>query len=159
MLERRRRGNYKLSRIRRDNGKLTQQTTEEGRTLSRKPRRHSWNFCRQRIWKRSRYSELCRKAGIHRTTFHASYDGLHCIADSIKRKLEDSVKDFYRQESHDFTQFLHVKDYQDVYRTYFKLGYDDRYGIVDYDREIASRCFGDRFFRCHIEFFKAGLTR
>lgn len=105
-------------------------------------------------------SELCRKAGINRTTFYASYDGLHSIADSIRKKLEDSMRIYYKHESHDFTQlFQHVKKNQDLYRTYFKLGYDDRYDIVDYDREIASRCFGNRFVHYHIEFFKAGLTK
>lgn len=105
-------------------------------------------------------SELCRKAGINRTTFYANYDGLHSIADSIRKKLEESMRIYYKHESHDFTHlFQHVKENQDFYRTYFKLGYDDRYDIVDYDREIASRCFGNRFVRYHIEFFKAGLTK
>lgn len=111
-------------------------------------------------------SQLCREAGINRTTFYACYDGLHDIADSIRSKLEDNMKELYRDEikngynSNDYLKlFRHIKDNQILYRTYFKLGYDNQYRIFVYDTNLAARHFGNKFIKYHMEFFRAGLTR
>ena len=55
-------------------------------------------------------------------------------------------------------RFRHIRDNQIFYRTYFKLGYDNRCRIVAYDEERARREFGGRFVEYHMEFFKSGLT-
>ncbi len=111
-------------------------------------------------------SQLCKKAGVNRTTFYACYDGLYDIADSIRNKLEDNIKDIYRDEienkmnSNDYLKlFKHIKDNQIFYRTYFKLGYDNQYQIIAYDSELAKEHFGNKFIEYHMEFFRAGLTR
>ena len=103
-------------------------------------------------------SQLCKKAGINRTTFYACYDNLHDIADSIRRELEDNMIAMYkeeiesRQSRSDYLRlFRHIKDNQIFYRTYFKLGYDSTKAAEEY--------FDNKFIEYHMEFFRAGITR
>lgn len=111
-------------------------------------------------------TELCKKAGVNRTTFYANYDGIHSIADSIRTKLEENMNTIYHDEitkgynSNDFLKlFKDIKDNQIFYRTYFKLGYDNQYRIFKYDRALASLFFKDKYVEYHMEFFKAGISR
>lgn len=55
--------------------------------------------------------------------------------------------------------FQHIAQNQIFYRTYFKLGYDEKYKILTYDYELAQKHFGDCLIEYHMEFFKSGLTR
>ncbi len=55
--------------------------------------------------------------------------------------------------------FQHIKDNQIFYRTYFKLGYDEKYKILQYHSNLAQKYFDDSFIEYHIEFFKSGMTR
>ena len=48
---------------------------------------------------------------------------------------------------------------QFFYRTYFKLGYDEKHKILAYDYRLAEKHFHNRFVEYHMEFFKSGLTR
>ena len=43
-------------------------------------------------------SQLCKKAGINRTTFYSCYDGLYDVADSIRNKLESNMSELYKEE-------------------------------------------------------------
>ena len=111
-------------------------------------------------------SHLCKKAGINRTTFYACYDGLHDIADSIRRELEDNMAEMYRDEienrksRNDYLKlFRHIKDNQSLYRTYFKLGYDTQLKDFGYEATAAAEYFDNKFIRYHSEFFRAGITR
>ncbi len=54
--------------------------------------------------------------------------------------------------------FRHIRDHQMLYRTYFKLGYDDNYHIIAFDKELAEEHFQNRFIKYHMEFFRAGIT-
>ena len=45
------------------------------------------------------------------------------------------------------------------YKTYFKLGYDEKYEILKYDDMLAKKYFDDQFVEYHMEFFRGGLTR
>lgn len=113
-----------------------------------------------------RVSDICKGAGLNRTTFYANYADLYDLADSIRDKLETSLSQMYREEiasgfnSNDYLKlFRHIKENPLFYRTYFKLGYDDNYKIVLYDTELAQKHFQDRFIDYHMEFFKSGLTK
>lgn len=113
-----------------------------------------------------RVSDICKQAGINRTTFYANYTDLYDLADSIRDKLENNLADLYGEEiatgwnSHDYLKlFRHIKENQIFYRTYFKLGYDNNYKIVVYDTELAKQHFQNRFIDYHMEFFKSGLTK
>lgn len=111
-------------------------------------------------------SDICKLAGLNRTTFYANYTDIFALADSIRDKLEGSLAELYKEEiargfnSNDYLKlFRHIKDNQIFYRTYFKLGYDDNYKIVNYDTELAKQHFQNRFINYHMEFFKSGLTK
>lgn len=110
-------------------------------------------------------SQLCKQAGVNRTTFYANYTDIYALADSIRDKLEAGLAELYQEEiasginSNDYLKlFRHIQANQMFYRTYFKLGYDNNYKIIAYDTELAQRHFQNRFIRYHMEFFKSGLT-
>lgn len=110
-------------------------------------------------------SDICKRAALNRTTFYANYTDIYELADSIREKLESSIDELYDDEikskknSNDFLKlFRHISENQLLYKTYFKLGYDNNYKILRYDTELAHRHFGNRFVEYHCEFFKSGLT-
>ncbi|MDO4283852.1 MAG: TetR/AcrR family transcriptional regulator [Eubacteriales bacterium] len=111
-------------------------------------------------------SELCKRAGLNRTTFYANYIDIYGLADTIRDKLENSLQELYESEitqgfnSNDYLKlFRHIKDNQIFYQTYFKLGYDNNYKIITYDVNLARQHFQNRFIEYHMEFFRAGITR
>lgn len=112
-----------------------------------------------------RVSDVCKAAGLNRTTFYANYPDIYGLADSIRDRLENDLANLYREEietgvnSNDYLKlFRHIKENQIFYRTYFKLGYDNNYRIMTYDTELAKKHFQNRFIEYHMEFFKSGLT-
>lgn len=111
-------------------------------------------------------SELCKKAGLNRTTFYANYTDIYDLADSIRDQLESNLHDLYASEitegfnSNDYLKlFQHIQANQIFYQTYFKLGYDDDYQILNYDSALAEQHFQNQFIEYHMEFFKSGLTK
>lgn len=111
-------------------------------------------------------SDICKRAGLNRTTFYANYTDIYGLADAIRDRLEAGLSELYREEittgvnSHDYLKlFRHIQQNQIFYRTYFKLGYDNNYKILAYDASLAEKYFQGRFIQYHIEFFKSGLTR
>jgi len=111
-------------------------------------------------------SDLCKKANLNRSTFYANYIDIYELADTIREKLEDKLAELYKD---DITQgfnsnnylilFRHIQQNQILYQTYFKLGYDEKYKILQYDHDLAKKHFNDRFIDYHMEFFKSGLTK
>ena len=113
-----------------------------------------------------RVSDICKRAGLNRTTFYANYTDIYGLADAIRNKLENEVTDLYEDEitqrfnSHDYLKlFRHIKDNQIFYQTYFKLGYDNEYKVIAYDVNLAREHFHNQFVEYHMEFFKAGITQ
>ena len=111
-------------------------------------------------------SDICKKAELNRSTFYANYVDIFELADTIREKLEAEVSELYKDEitegfnsNNYLLLFQHIKENQIFYRTYFKLGYDEKYRIWQYDYNLAKKHFGDRFIEYHMEFFKSGLTR
>lgn len=111
-------------------------------------------------------SDICKKAGLNRTTFYANYDDIYDLADSIRDKLENSLSEIYHTEindgfnSHNYLKlFNHIKENQGFYKTYFKLGYDNNYKIISFDTNLAKLHFKNRFIEYHMEFFKSGITK
>jgi AcrR family transcriptional regulator len=110
-------------------------------------------------------TDICKSVHLNRSTFYANYTDVYDLADKIRKKLESDLLDLYQDEirerrsSNDFLPlFKHIKINQLFYKTYFKLGYDDRYKIIGYDTDLARKYFGGRFIDYHIEFFRSGLT-
>lgn len=111
-------------------------------------------------------SDICKRAGLNRTTFYANYTDIYGLADAIRDKLEVAVSDLYRDEitqgfnSNNYLKlFRHIKENQIFYQTYFKLGYDNKYKIISYDTDLAKKHFQNQFIGYHMEFFKAGITQ
>lgn len=111
-------------------------------------------------------SDICKKADLNRSTFYANYVDIYELADTIREKLEAEVSELYKDEitegfnsNNYLVLFQHIKENQIFYRTYFKLGYDEKYKIWRYDYNLAKKHFGDRFIEYHMEFFKSGLNR
>ena len=111
-------------------------------------------------------SDICKLAGLNRTTFYANYTDIYGLADAIRDKLENEVSDLYKEEvtqgfnSNDYLKlFRHIKDNQIFYKTYFKLGYDNNYKIFRYDTNLAREHLQNRFIEYHMEFFNAGITQ
>ncbi len=111
-------------------------------------------------------SDICKKTGLNRTTFYANYTDIHDLADSIRRRLETNLAQLYQKEreegynSNDYLKlFRNIYENQEIYSTYFKLGFDDDVRIVAYDTALSKKYFGDKHINYHMEFFRAGITR
>ena len=111
-------------------------------------------------------SDICKKANLNRSTFYANYVDIYELADTIMEKLEARVAELHKDEitqgfnsNNYLVLFQHIAQNQIFYRTYFKLGYDEKYKILTYDYELAQKHFGGRLIEYHMEFFKSGLTR
>ncbi len=109
-------------------------------------------------------SEICKQAGLNRTTFYANYADVYALADSIREKLNAELAEVYADEiqkqyhSYDYLKlFRHIREHQLFYRTYFKLGYEHQIFIEDIKR--GEEDFQSRFLEYHAEFFRAGLTQ
>ena len=111
-------------------------------------------------------SDLCKRAGVNRSTFYANYMDIYDLADKLREKLEGEVAALYEEEmtlgynSNDYLKlFRHIARNQALYQTYFRLGYDEQHRVWYYDTDLAEKHFDNRFITYHIEFFKSGLTR
>ena len=110
-------------------------------------------------------SDICKRAGINRSTFYANYVDLQELADKIVERLEEDVNFLYREEieegfnSNDYLRlFRHIRDNQLFYKTYFKLGYDRHQTIKRYEISHAAEHFDNRFIAYHMAFFKSGFN-
>ena len=67
-------------------------------------------------------SDICKKAGLNRTTFYANYMDIYALADSIRDKLEQNMMELYKEErtvgfnSNNYLKlFQHIKENQIFY--------------------------------------------
>lgn len=110
-------------------------------------------------------TNICKLTNLNRSTFYANYIDIYDLADKVKEKLESEVNLLYNDEvtnkynSHNYLKlFYHIKENQLFYKTYFKLGFDNKYTIFKYDTNLSKEFFNDEFIEYHIEFFKNGLN-
>lgn len=110
-------------------------------------------------------SDICKTAELNRSTFYANYMDIYELADIVRESLEQNLGELYKEEittgfnSNNYLKlFQHIAENPLFYKTYFKLGYDNQYKIVNYDKNLASKHFEDRFIPYHMEFFKNGIT-
>lgn len=107
-------------------------------------------------------SDICKQAGLNRTTFYSNYEDIYALADVVRESLEENLGVLYRDEvvnhynSNDYLKlFRHIAENQMIYKTYFKLGYDNQYKILAYDRELAQKHFEINLFPTTWNFTKA----
>lgn len=110
-------------------------------------------------------SDICAMAQLNRSTFYANYVDLYDLADVVRENLEGNLNELYQDEiktgynSNDYLRlFQHIYHNRLFYETYFKLGYDNQYKIIRYDRALAQKHFDNKFIAYHMEFFKGGIT-
>lgn len=110
-------------------------------------------------------SDICKLAGVNRSTFYANYGDIYVLADTVRENLERNLGELYRDQvvnsfnDNDYLKlFRHIAENPLFYQTYFKLGYDNRYQILAYDKKLAAEHFDNRFIPYHIAFYKSGLT-
>ena len=86
------------------------------------------------------------------------------LADKLRVKLESEFSQLFthRDESTEQTgavkMFKHIKENQLFYKTYFKLGYDEKHKIMIYDTVRAEKDFDNKHIKYHIEFFRNGIN-
>ena len=109
-------------------------------------------------------SDICKGANLNRSTFYANYLDIYDLADKVSKNLEDEFLNLYKFErdnrlrNHDFLKlFIHIKDNQQLYKTYFKLD-NINCNIVGIDTEDAEKYFDMKYIEYNIEFFKSGFN-
>lgn len=113
-------------------------------------------------------SDVCKRAGINRTTFYAHYIDMDDLIDSIyewmMREFLNIFTDEIESEHHSFDflkLFRNIKENQIFYRLYFKLGFDFKQIFLKNGEsfDIAGSYFKDTsHVDYHVEFFSAGIT-
>ena len=105
-------------------------------------------------------TDICKDTGLNRSTFYANFLDIYDLADQLRKKLEN---DFGEQFKHNgqrnaLTMFRHIYNNQLFYKTYFKLGYDEKHQVMTYDIKEAEKYFSNKSIKYHIEFFRNGLN-
>ena len=107
-------------------------------------------------------SDLCKATGLNRSTFYANFEDIYDLADKIRQNLEADFDSHFageRDETQDAVRFFaHIRENQIFYKTYFKLGFDQKLGALRFDTERAEKEFGSKNIKYHIEFFRSGLN-
>lgn len=112
-------------------------------------------------------SDICKEAGLNRSTFYANYVDIYELAEKIRLRLINEMISAYEDErismehSYNFLKlFRHIKENQIFYNTYFKLGFDILADGFPVEEKEIVRWYGKKIDNTayHIEFFKSGLN-
>ncbi|MBQ7113731.1 MAG: TetR/AcrR family transcriptional regulator [Clostridia bacterium] len=108
-------------------------------------------------------SDICKKTELNRSTFYANYIDIYDLADHLREKLEKEFSELFtdedtREATGAVKMFTHIRDNQLFYKTYFKLGYDEKHQIMIYDAKRAASDFDNQYLKYHIEFFRNGIN-
>ena len=105
-------------------------------------------------------TDICKETGLNRSTFYANFIDVYDLADKLREKLEtDFNTQFSEITNRDAkTMFCHIYENQIFYKTYFKLGYDEKHQSYIYDTTRAENDFEGKHIKYHIEFFRNGLN-
>ncbi len=105
-------------------------------------------------------TDICKETGLNRSTFYANFIDIYDLADKLREKLENDFDDIFKENANRDakTMFLHIYENQIFYKTYFKLGYDEKHQSYIYDTIRAENDFLGKNIKYHIEFFRNGLN-
>lgn len=109
-------------------------------------------------------ADLCKETGLNRSTFYANFLDIYDLADKLRTQLEHEFSalfadyDYFNERTGALKMFMHIKENQLFYTTYFKLCYDESHKISIYDSKRAEAEHMDRNVNYHIEFFRSGLN-
>lgn len=109
-------------------------------------------------------SDICKQAGLNRSTFYAHYTDIYDLADKLCKELENEVTHLlvleagWQQSAQEFLKlFRHIRDHQPLYAFYFKLGYEntDRTWYDDRDLQSLPDISAIDY---HVAFFRHGFN-
>lgn len=109
-------------------------------------------------------SEIIQKTQLNRSTFYANYVDIYDLADKTREILENEFSnlfadyDYFNENTGALKMFIHIKENQLFYNTYFKLCYDDKHLVSIYDPKRAEIENVEGNIKYHIEFFRNGLN-
>ncbi len=109
-------------------------------------------------------SDICKKTGLNRSTFYANFIDVYDLADKLRENLENDFNQYFSEEQSSdeknsaLKMFRHIKENQIFYKTYFKLGYDEKHQVLVYDLNRAEKDFDNKYIEYHITFFKNGIN-
>ena len=118
----------------------------------------------ERELKKITVSDLCTATGLNRSTFYANFLDIYDLADKLRHVLEAEFSALFadydpaKDDDGDLKMFIHIKENQLFYSTYFKLCYEESHKIYTYDLSQAERSQLGKNIRYHIEFFRSGLN-
>jgi len=127
------------------------------------------DFLKTREISQIKVTAICEKAGINRGTFYANFVDVYDLADKIHARLKNEVNDLYELDiksqytNDNFLKlfqhiFEHIKENQDLYSFYFKLGYDDSDDLKLYDIYPLDPNIYNQHLSYHISFFRSGFN-
>ena len=108
-------------------------------------------------------SQLCQLSGVNRSTFYASFQDVYDLAEKLRRKLQADLAHVFSDETTwanngALRLFTHIRDHQQLYKTYLKLNYLEEHPVVMYDKKLAEQYLPDQYLQYHMEFFRHGLN-
>lgn len=109
-------------------------------------------------------SAICKTTGLNRSTFYANFLDVYDLADALRERLETEFSELFApsegtsEGNGALKMFTHIYENQLFYKTYFKLGYDEKHAVCVYDVERAEKDFGNAHMPYHIEFFRNGIN-
>lgn len=112
-------------------------------------------------------SDICKKAGINRTTFYSHYFDVSDLLDSVYEWMMQEFLEVFRDEastlthSFDFNKlFINIKENQIFYKLYFKLGFDFKEVFWKNDPSSLAKLYyrDTEDIDYHVLFFSAGVT-
>lgn len=105
-------------------------------------------------------SDICKISELNRSTFYANFIDIYDLADKLRKKLENDFGKQFEKECNrnSLTMFRHIYNNQIFYKTYFKLGYDEKHLVFEYDIKMAEKYLQNKNMKYHIEFFRSGLN-
>lgn len=105
-------------------------------------------------------TDICKDTGLNRSTFYANYLDIYDLADKLRERLEHDFNEQFKNTANRdaITMFRHIYENQLFYKTYFKLGYDEKHQVCVYDAARAESDFKGKHIKYHIEFFRNGIN-
>ncbi len=108
-------------------------------------------------------TDICKMTNLNRSTFYANFLDVYDLADKLRESLEREFSSEFAEYSENSTDaaykmFSHIKDNPIFYKTYFKLCYESNHLIYVFDEERATKEFGMKNIKYHIEFFRNGIN-
>lgn len=121
-------------------------------------------FLREKELSQISVSDLCKEAGINRSTFYANYADIYDLANKLCQELENEVAHLlvlesgWQQSRREFLKlFRHIRENQQLYTVFFKLGYENRERTW-YDARDLQTMPDSAVIHYHVAFFGHGFN-